>query len=97
MGAGASSIPDVVTKDQCKEIVGQSFSEELWEKYSKDGQISKDDLIKLGTIKSIVSMSPFNSSNVAGVITFEQIFQSNPTKITYKLTGLTPGLHGFHM
>lgn len=97
MGAGASSIPDNVNKDQCKEIVGQSFSEELWEKYSKDGHISKESLIKLGTIKSIVSMSPVNSSNVAGIVTFEQIFQSNPTKITYKITGLTPGLHGFHM
>ena len=29
MGAGASSIPDSVNKEQCKEIVGLSFSEGL--------------------------------------------------------------------
>jgi Cu/Zn superoxide dismutase len=97
MGAGASSIPDTINKEQCQEIVGPAFTEELWLKHSKDGMISKDDLIQLTTIKSTVVVTAVETSGVAGVVTFEQTFLSNPTKITYKLTGLTPGLHGFHM
>jgi hypothetical protein len=97
MGAGASSIPETVNKEQCKEIVGQAFSEELWEKHSKDGVITRDDLTQLATVKSVVILTAIESSGVAGVVTFEQAFISNPTKITYKITGLAPGLHGFHM
>jgi Cu/Zn superoxide dismutase len=97
MGAGASSIPDAINKEQCQEIVGQAFTEELWLKHSKDGMISKDDLMQLTTIKSTIIVTAVESSGVAGVATFEQTFLSNPTKITYKFSGLTPGLHGFHM
>jgi hypothetical protein len=97
MGAGASTIPDAISKNECQELVGSSFSEELWEKYSKDGFIPKEELLKLATVKSVVVMSAIESSNVAGVVTFEQTFLSNPTKITYQLTVMTPGLHGFHM
>jgi hypothetical protein len=97
MGAGASSIPETLSKEQCQEIVGQAFSEELWAKHSKDGVITKDELAQLATVKSVVIVTALESSGVAGVVTFEQTFISNPTKITYKITGLTPGLHGFHM
>ena len=97
MGAGASSIPEAISKEQCQEIIGQAFTEELWLKHSKDGIISKDDLVQLATIKSTIVVTAVESSGVAGVVTFEQTFLSNPTKITYKLTGLTPGLHGLHM
>lgn len=98
MGAASSiALPDVISKSQCQEIVGQSFSEELWLQYSKDDTISKEELIKLATIKSVVVLAALESSNVTGVVTFEQTFISNPTKITYQLSGLSPGPHGLHI
>ena len=36
------------------------------------------------------------STNVIGTVSFEQI-GSALTSITYKITGLEPGLHGFHI
>jgi len=34
---------------------------------------------------------------VTGVITFEQEAEESPTTITYRVEGLTPGAHGFHV
>ncbi|KAJ1820341.1 Superoxide dismutase [Cu-Zn] [Coemansia sp. RSA 2671] len=37
------------------------------------------------------------ASTVAGTVTLTQVDPSQPTKIQAKLTGLTPGNHGFHI
>ena len=37
------------------------------------------------------------SGEVRGQITFEQESEDANTTITYRVTGLTPGLHGFHV
>lgn len=34
---------------------------------------------------------------VNGTVTFNQEKESTPTTITYRITGLTPGKHGFHV
>lgn len=38
-----------------------------------------------------------SNSGVTGTINFSQADASSPTHITYEVTGLTPGLHGFHV
>lgn len=95
MGAAASAIPDVVNKEECMKIVGDAFTEELWEKYAKDGSITKEELVRLGTVKSACDLIPMDkdAANVTGKIHFEQILQQ-PCHIKYEIKGLTPGLHG---
>ena len=34
---------------------------------------------------------------VAGTVNFTQADASSPTEISYEVSGLTPGLHGFHI
>lgn len=98
MGAAASAIPDVVNKEECMKVVGDAFTEELWEKYAKDGTIAKEELIRLGTVKSVCELIPMDkdAANVTGKIHFEQILQQ-PCRIKYEVKGLTPGLHGMIM
>mmetsp|Transcript_3023 Transcript_3023/g.4612 ORF Transcript_3023/g.4612 Transcript_3023/m.4612 type:complete len:297 (+) Transcript_3023:56-946(+) len=93
MGGAVSTLPDTLDKDQCIAIVGDSFSEELWESHSKDGSITKEELCRLATVKAVSNISSEGESGVTGVVNFEQVFSTGPCKITYKITGLKPGLH----
>lgn len=36
------------TKERCVELVGESFSEELWQQHSEDGVITREKLLELG-------------------------------------------------
>lgn len=105
MGAGASSLPEQLNKDECKAAAGEFFTDELWAANQKDDTISRDDFIRLGTIKAVCQIAPKGNPStgtepegeVSGVVRFEQLFGSPPCKITYEIKGLTPGFHGFHM
>jgi len=37
------------------------------------------------------------STGVSGLVEFEQMSDEAPATIAYNVTGLEPGLHGFHM
>ena len=60
----------------------------------------------MSTIKATCSVAPNGkpcdasdvsaNSNTVGTITFEQV-GTEPTTITYTVSGLEPGLHGFHI
>jgi Cu-Zn family superoxide dismutase len=45
--------------------------------------------------KAICVMQPLSGSKVTGVITFTQ--KGDEVEVTGKITGLTPGMHGFHV
>ena len=105
MGAGASSLPDFLDKEACIAAGGDFFTEALWEANKKDDKISRDDFLRLGTLIAVCEVAPKGNSctgaepegDVKGTVKFEQIFGTPPCKITYEITGLSPGLHGFHM
>ena len=45
--------------------------------------------------KAVAVLSPTKGNNVSGVVTFEVV--KSGVKIVADVTGLTPGLHGFHV
>jgi Cu/Zn superoxide dismutase len=104
MGASVSTIPDTLDLEQCKAAVGDLFSDELWKQHSTDGSITKENLLLLATIKASCTVGPNGKAcdgsdaggGVSGIFSFEKV-GSAPCKITYKVTGLTPGLHGCHI
>jgi hypothetical protein len=105
MGAGASSLPEFLNQDECKVAAGDFFTDELWAANQKEDKLSRDDFIRLGTVKAVCNIAPKGNpetgaepeGTVSGVVNFEQLFGAPPCKITYEIKGLTPGLHGLHM
>ncbi len=60
-----------------------------------------DGSVETGSVAFLIlfltnSQNIFSPGIVSGVITFEQEEGAN-VKIQYRVTGLTAGLHGFHM
>jgi Cu-Zn family superoxide dismutase len=47
------------------------------------------------TIKAVAELSPASDSKVKGTVTFTR--RGEVTRVVAVLTGLTPGLHGFHI
>src|ERR1017187_4607437 len=45
--------------------------------------------------KAVAALSPTKGSNVSGTVTFTKV--DGGVKIVADVTGLTPGLHGFHI
>jgi Cu-Zn family superoxide dismutase len=59
------------------------------------GEEKKADAPKKGPTKAVAVMSPTKGNDVHGVVTFTQ--EGDAIHITGKITGLTPGEHGFHV
>lgn len=62
MGSAASSIASSektnLTLDDCKEIVGEEYYQEVYDKYKRhDGTVAKDKLIELSEIETDVFLS----------------------------------------
>eukprot|EP00252_Welwitschia_mirabilis_P017166 TRINITY_DN38088_c0_g1_i1.p1 TRINITY_DN38088_c0_g1~~TRINITY_DN38088_c0_g1_i1.p1 ORF type:complete len:160 (+),score=34.60 TRINITY_DN38088_c0_g1_i1:72-551(+) len=49
----------------------------------------------MASLKAVAVLS--GNENVKGVVHFAQPLNGGPTKVFGKITGLTPGLHGFHI
>ena len=100
MGATASTLPDVITKEIFKEVVGEAFDEEIWNANSTDGNMTKEKLTELATVTAVCEFKLEDNENgddtVGGTVTFVQVFKE-PTKITYTITGLSPGEHAICM
>lgn len=100
MGASASALPDVITKEIFQQVVGEAYDEEIWNANSADGNMTKDKLTELATIKAVCEFKLEDNENgddtVGGCVTFVQVFL-NPTTITYTITGLPPGEHSMNM
>ena len=76
----------------------------LYERFQISEYITQKQ--KFDKVKAICVVSPAgkpchggveSSVNCTGVINFEQSSVGGPTTITFKISGLTPGLHGFHV
>lgn len=100
MGATASTLPDIITKDFFKEVVGEAFDEEIWNANSTDGNMTKEKLSELATVTAVCEFKLEDNENgddtVGGSVTFVQVFRE-PTKITYTMTGLPAGEHALCM
>ncbi len=59
------------------------------------GREEKADQPKKGPTKAIAVMTPTKGSEVKGIVTFTQ--DGDAIHITGKITGLSPGDHGFHV
>lgn len=96
MGATASTLPDVITKDIFQQVVGEAFDEEIWIANSTDGNMTKEKLTELATVKAVCEFKLEDNENgddtVGGCVTFVQVFKDTTT-ITYRVTGLPPGEH----
>ena len=96
MGATASTLPDVITKEIFQQVVGEAFDEEVWNANSAEGIMTKEKLTDLATVTAVCEFKLEDNENgddtVGGTITFVQVFKE-PTKITYAITGLPAGEH----
>ena len=96
MGASASTLPDTITKENFQEIAGDEYDEEVWNANSTDGAMTKERLTELATVTAVCEFKLEDNENgddtVGGSVTFVQVFKE-PTKITYTITGLSPGEH----
>jgi Cu-Zn family superoxide dismutase len=60
------------------------------------GQAKKDGVMKMmGPTKAICIMQPLSDSKVKGVVTFT--VKGDKVVVKGRISGLTPGLHGFHV
>jgi superoxide dismutase, Cu-Zn family len=63
---------------------------------ARSGVTSNEEMQKAAEpTKAICVMQPFGDSKVSGVITFTQ--KGDDVQITGSITGLTEGMHGFHV
>lgn len=62
--------------------------------FFSEGGLRKTRKVKKDSIKAIVVFGK-NEHNVEGVVQFKE--EKNGIRIKYKITGLTDGLHGFHI